>query len=45
MLSDSSIKSIKVKLAKAIELIVNENQKNITQNFVRYKLDLKLSMM
>jgi hypothetical protein len=36
MLDDRSSKAIKVKLAKAIELIVNNNQKIITQHFVRY---------
>jgi len=41
MLSDSSIKSIKVKLAKAIELIVNEQHKEHNSKLCEIQLRLE----
>jgi hypothetical protein len=41
MLSDSSIKSIKVKLAKAIELIVNEQSKEYNSKLCEVQVRLE----
>ena len=41
MLSDSSIKSIKVKLAKAIELIVNEQSKEYNSKLCKVQVRLE----